>query len=228
MNKRYVIGAIVAAIVVVGVLIGLSVAGGDDEAAAGPVTGAAEVAAKFEGVPQRGNTIGDPSAAINVVEYGDTSCPVCKDAAETSVADLIERHVKTGEITLTFRPVAFISPSSERGALGAEAAAKQDAMWPLVDLIYINQGDEADDWLTDARLEELVSAAGLDLAQWREDYASEEVASTFFDNDAAWRADGGNGTPHFVVTGPRGEQVLDGAVGISAFEEAFAAVGPAS
>lgn len=228
MNKRYVIGAIVAAIIVVGVLIGLSMAGGDDETTAGPVTGADRVKTELQGLTQSGNTLGDPSAAINVVEYGDTSCPVCKDAAETSVADLIEQYVRPGEVTITFRPVAFISPSSERGALGTEAAAKQDGMWTLVQLIYLNQGDEAEDWLTDARLEELVDAAGLDLAQWREDYASEEVASTFFDNDAAWRADGGNGTPHFVVTGPRGKRVLDGAVGISAFEEAFAAVGPAS
>lgn len=227
MNKRYVIGAIVAAIVVVGVLIGLSVAGGDDdETASAGVTGLDRVTAELDGIATDAGTLGDPAAPVKIVEYGDTSCRFCKDAAATSVPQLIERYVRPGEVSLEFRPVAFLSPSSERGALGAEAAGQQDAMWPLVQLIYANQGPEDEDWLSDARLEEFVTTLDLDVAAWREAYASEAVASAFFENDAAWRAAGGSGTPYFTIEGPRGERTLDGAVGIGEFEEAIEAVGP--
>jgi protein-disulfide isomerase len=228
-NKRYIWGAIAAAVVVVAVLLGISLAGGDDdEAAVTGITGVAEVQAKLDGITQSGGTMGEASAPVEIVEFGDTSCPICKTASETTTPEIIDRLVRTGQATFTFRPVAFISNSSERGALAGEAAAKQDAMWPLIELIYVNQGDESEDWLTDDLLREAVTALGLDVAQWESDYASEAVASAFFDADAAWKAAGGTGTPTYVVTGPRGTETFDGAVGIGDIEEAVAKVGPAS
>ena len=228
MNKRYILGAIIAAVVVVGVLVGLSIAGGDDEKTVSTITGVAAVKKELAGLPQSGGTIGEASAPVEITEFGDTSCPICKDASETSIPDVIDQYVRTGKAKLTFRPVAFISPSSERGALGAEAAAKQDAMWTFIETVYANQGPESQDWLTDDLLRELVTKIGLDVDQWQRDYESEAVASAFFEADAAWKAAGGTGTPTFVVKGPRGTKVFDGAVGISTFEEAIAEVGPAS
>lgn len=228
MNKRYIWGAIAAAVVVVAVLVGLSLAGGDDDEAVTGITGVAEVQQKFDGLTQTGGTVGEPDAPVEIVEFGDTSCPICKEASETTTPVILDRLVRTGEARFTFRPVAFISNSSERGALAGEAAAKQDAMWPLIELIYANQGPESEDWLTDELLREAVTALGLDVSQWEADYASEAVASAFFEADAAWKAAGGTGTPTYVVTGPRGTESFDGAVGADAIEEAVAKVGPAS
>jgi protein-disulfide isomerase len=226
-NKRYIVGAIVAVVVVVGILVGISMAGGGDDSVS-TIAKVDEVKAQLAGIPQSGSTLGQASAPVEITEYGDTSCPICKDASETSIPDVIEQYVKTGKAKLTFRPVAFISPSSERGALGAEAAAKQDAMWTFVETVYANQGPETKDWLTDSLLTELVTKIGLDVDQWKKDYESEAVASAFFANDTAWKAAGGTGTPTFVIVGPRGTKKFDGAAGISQFEDAIAEVGPAS
>lgn len=226
MNKRYILGAIAVVIVVVGVLLALSL-GDDDDTAVSGITGVDEVKTQLAGLTQTGGTVGEPDAPVEITEFGDTSCPICKDASETSIPDVIDQFVRTGEAKLTFRPVAFISPSSERGALGAEAAAEQDAMWTFIETVYANQGPETQDWLTDDLLRELVTKIGLDVDQWQTDYESEAVASAFFEADAAWKAAGGTGTPHFVITGPRGTKVFDGAVGISSFEDAIAEVGPA-
>ena len=227
MNKRYILGAIIAAVVVVGVLVGLSLAGGDDDPTVSTITGVEQMKTELKGIEASGTTIGAADAPIQIVEYGDTSCPICKDAAEGSVPELITQYVRTGKASLAFRPVAFISPSSERGALGAEAAAMQDKMWPFISLVYANQGAEAKDWLTDDLLRAIVAKAGLDVDRWQKDYDSEAVASAFFASDAAWKADGGTGTPTFVVTGPRGKRVFAGNVELAKFEEAIAAVGPA-
>lgn len=227
MNKRYILGAIGAVIVVVAILVGISLAGGDDDPVSG-ITDVSRITSDLAGITQKGSTLGEPDAPVEITEYGDTSCPICKDAAETSIPDVIDQFVKTGKAKLTFRPVAFISPSSERGALGAEAAAKQDAMWTFIETVYANQGPESKDWLTDSLLKEIVTKIGLDVDQWQKDYESEAVASAFFANDSAWKAAGGTGTPTFVITGPRGTKTFDGAVGISSFEDAIAQVGPAS
>ena len=153
-NRRYIIGAIVAAVVVVGVLIGISFAGGGDDSVSS-IENVDQVTSEFAGIPSDGSTIGNADATVEIVEYGDTSCPVCKDASETSIPQVVDEFVKTGQAKMTFRPIAFISRSSERGALGSEAAGMQNVMWPFVTLIYANQGPEQEDWLSDALLKQL-------------------------------------------------------------------------
>ena len=222
MNKRYIVGAIVAAVVVVGVLVGVSFAGGDSEPVSG-ITGVAENEQELAGIPQKGNVLGDPSAPVTIIEYGDIACPGCKSASEQVIPALIDEYVRTGEANLEFRPIAFISQSSERGALGAEAAAMQDGMWTLVSLLYRNQGDERDDWLSDDLLEEAVEKAGLDVDRWRTDYAGDAVAAAYFERSNAASADGVDSTPTFIVKGPRGQQE---AGSLEDFAAAIEAVGP--
>lgn len=225
MNKRIIMGVIAAAVVVVAVLVGVSLLGGDDEGSDG-VQGIDDAKALFAGIPQSGNTLGEPDAPVEIIEYGDTSCPACKSASETIVPELIDAVVKPGDAKLSFSPIAFINASSERGALGAEAAAMQDAMWSFVDVLYANQGPETEDWLSDELMEEAVTKLDLDLEKWRADYASEAVASAFFERSEAASADRVSATPTFIVRGPRGDRTVEGVANLSQFEEAIAAVGP--
>jgi protein-disulfide isomerase len=225
-NKRYIVGAIVAAVVVVGVLVGISLAGGGDDETVSSITGVEAVQAEFEGVQQSGNVIGDPDAPVEIVEYGDTSCPACKLASETTIPEAIDRFVRSGEAKMVFRPVAFISPSSERGAFGAEAAAMQDAMWPFVTLIYANQGPENQDWLSEELMEEAVTKLGLDVEQWKADYSGQASEEQYLATRAQAERDQVDVTPTFVVSGPRGETTLTGAVEVPELEDAIAEVGP--
>jgi protein-disulfide isomerase len=226
-NKRIIMGVVAAAVVVVAVLVGVSLLGGDDGSSGG-AEGVAEVRERFADLPQRENTVGRADAPIEIVEYGDISCPACKSASEEVIPELIDEFVSDGRAKLTFRPIAFINASSERGALGAEAAAMQDAMWPFVEVLYVNQGPENEDWLSDDLMTEIVGGLGLDVAQWEADYASEAVASKFFERDEAAREDQVSATPTFIVRGPGGERTISGAANLSEFEEAIAEVGPAS
>ncbi len=225
-SKRSLIALVVAAVVIGGAIIGISVAGGEEEAAPPVASGVERVRAEFAGVPERNGTLGDPDAPIEIIEYGDISCPVCAVASEDTVPGVVEELVRTGEATLTFRPIAFISASSQRGALAAEAAAMQDRMWELITLIYANQGPETEqDWLTDAALEEAVAALGLDAARWRADYDGDEVVTRYERRMAQAQADEVPGTPHFVVRGPRGEESFSGVATVAQFREAIAKVG---
>jgi protein-disulfide isomerase len=221
-NRRYIIGAIVAAVVVVVALILISRSGGDDTGSVSGIEGAAQVESEFKGIPSSGNTVGKADAPVEIVEYGDTSCPICKDASQTSIPEIVDQYVRTGQVKMSFRPIAFISRSSERGALGAEAAGMQDAMWPFVSLIYLNQGPESEqDWLTDDLMQEAVTKLGLDVDKWKADYAGEPVASQFFDRQSQADADNVTGTPFFVVKGPKGEDKFSGAAGAARFREAI-------
>jgi protein-disulfide isomerase len=185
----------------------------------------AEVKTELAGVPQSGSTMGKPGAPIEVVEYGDMSCPFCKDASLEVVPQLVAKYVRTGRVKMTFQPIAFINASSERGALGAEAAAQQDAMWPFITLLYRNQAPESQpDWLTDDLMRSAASQLGLDESAWKSAYESDAVVADYQKSERRASADGVQGTPTFIVHGPKGSRTLDNQPGLSDFEQAFAEV----
>ena len=227
MKKEYWIGIVVAALVVVGIVVGVSLAGGGDDDAPSSITGAEEVQAQLEGVPQAGNVLGDPDAPVEIIEYGDLACPACREASTTTIPEAIDQIVKPGDAKLVFRPIAFISRSSERGALGAEAAGMQDAMWSFVELIYRNQGSESDqDWLTDELMTDAVEQLGLDVDQWTADYMGQESEQNFLATESQAQEDEVGVTPTFLIRGPNGEKTVTGAVEVSELQDAVAEVGP--
>ncbi|MEZ0285417.1 MAG: DsbA family protein, partial [Thermoleophilia bacterium] len=123
--------------------------------------------------------------------------------------------------------IAFISRSSERGALGAEAAGMQDAMWSFVELIYRNQGSESDqDWLTDDLMTQAVEQLGLDVDQWTADYMGQESEQKFLATESQAQEDEVGVTPTFLIRGPNGEKTVTGAVEVSELQDAVAEVGP--
>jgi len=226
-KKEYWIGIVVAALVVVGIVVGVSLAGGGDDDAPSSITGAEEVQAQLEGVPQAGNVLGDPDAPVEIIEYGDLACPACREASTTTIPEAIDQIVKPGDAKLVFRPIAFISRSSERGALGAEAAGMQDAMWSFTELIYRNQGPETDqDWLSDELMTEAVDKLGLDVDQWTADYMGQESEQRFLATESQAQEDEVGVTPTFVIRGPNGEKTVTGAVEVSELQDAVAEVGP--
>ena len=228
MKREYWIGIVVAALVVVGVVVGVSLAGGgDDDEAPSSITGVEAVQAELQGVPQAGNVLGQPGAPVEIVEYGDLACPACKLASETTIPEVVDSLVRSGDVKLVFRPIAFISRSSERGVFGAEAAGMQDAMWSFVELIYRNQGPEEDeDWLTDELMEDAVAQLGLDVDAWRAAYGGDAVVQKYDEYASLAQQDQVNVTPTFVVRGPSGEKKLTGAVELAELEAAVAEVGP--
>jgi protein-disulfide isomerase len=220
-----VVGLVAVAVAVL-VAVGLRDDPTSDTVAGTTIQGTADVTTELEGLAQSGNRVGDADAPVTIVEYGDLACPACKLASETTVPDTIERFVRTGRASLAFRPIAFISPSSDRGALAAEAAAEQDAMWSLVGLLYRNQGDEGSDWLTTELLEAAVVDLGLDLAVWRRDYGSDAIAQRAAEREVAAERDEVHATPTFVVSGPAGTRTIEGVVSADEIQEAIEAVDP--
>ena len=111
MKREYWIGIVVAALVVVGVVVGISLAGGgDDGDAPTSITGTEEVQAQLDGVPQAGNVLGDPDAPVEIIEYGDLACPACQLASETTIPEVVDSLVKPGDAKMVFRPDRLHQP----------------------------------------------------------------------------------------------------------------------
>ena len=213
-------GAVFLVIVLVVALIVIngSGSGGDAE----NIEGAAEVSNSLRGIPQNEMVLGDPSAPVELVEFGDLQCPVCKGFAEEILPPIIEKQVKNGEARIDFRNFTIIGPQSVDAGAAALAAGAQGRGWNFVELFYRNQGVEDSGYADDAFLEAVAESAGVkDMAKWDEDrkLLRAKVEETSQEAEQL----GFNGTPSFAIEGPdtKGLETLGTPNSTSAFEEAI-------
>jgi protein-disulfide isomerase len=183
---------------------------------------ATDVLAELEGVPSTGTTIGNPEASVEIVEFLDLQCPFCKVASEEIFPVLLEEQVKTGNATMTARPVGLLGPASVLGARGAAAAAEQDQAWAFVETMFSNQGAENSGWLTEDLMRSVATDLGLDVDKWDSDLQSSSEA-TFNEWQREAQESGLMAVPTFIVRGPGGEQQVASA-DAAAVTEAIEAV----
>jgi protein-disulfide isomerase len=155
--------ALAAVVVVVAIVISSGGAKGPQQKAGEKVAGQNLAAQEFDGIPQRGATLGDPKAAATLVEYGDLVCPACKAYSDDVLPPLIQKYVRTGKLKMEFKPFQFVRPYSLQAAQYSYAASLQDKGWNFDRIWYINQGDESDNYVTDEFARRMASGVpGLD------------------------------------------------------------------
>jgi protein-disulfide isomerase len=190
------------ALVVVAVLIVVSQGqnGGGDSS---NIADAKLVDQELAGIPQQGMVLGDPSAKVRVLEFGDLQCPVCRGYAEEVLPPIIDNQVRNGEAKLDFRNYTIIDERSKPAGAAAIAAGEQRRGWNYVELFYRNQGTEGTGYATDAFLTAIARAAGVpDIAQWNRDRKSGRVVSEVEASTAEAEELGFTGTPSFALEGP--------------------------
>jgi protein-disulfide isomerase len=200
---QFAAGAAFLALAVVLVLIVVSTSssgdGGDTK-----LEGISEVNRRLAGVPQHGLVLGDPSAAVEVVEFADLQCPYCKAFTEEELAPIIENQVKKGEAKVAFHNFTVIGEQSLPAGAAALAAGAQGRGWNFVELFYANQGTENSGYADDEFLEAIAKGAGVrDIAKWnreREKFTAEVEATT-----AEAQQLGFTGTPSLAIKGPQTE-----------------------
>lgn len=116
------------------------------------VSGGAETAKLFHGIPQKLNVLGNPSAPVTMVEFADLQCPFCRDFALDGLPTIVRDYVRPGKVKLVFAGIAFIGPDSETALRATYAAGLQNRLWNFLDLLYRNQGAENSGWVTDPLL----------------------------------------------------------------------------
>jgi protein-disulfide isomerase len=193
------------AIVAVAVLIVIGQSG-DEGGDASNIEKVGAVKRELAGIPQDGLVLGDPSAKVKLVEFGDLQCPACKAFSEEIAPGLIDSKVRSGDARLEFRSFTIIDEDSAPAAAAAVAAGKQGRGWDFVELFYRNQGTEGTGYATDEFLTEVARAAGVpDIAKWNEDRKSRSVRKQVSAESAEAERLGIGSTPSFAIEGPATE-----------------------
>ena len=203
-----------AALAVIVALIVISQSGGDDNGGGGSpanVQGSQQVSAQLNGLSQSGSVLGNSSAPVTVVEFGDPQCTGCKFFSEHVAPDLISSEVKPGNVKYEFRPYLIIGPDSKPAMKAALAAGDQGRFWNFLQLFYLNQGGENSGYVTDAFLTSMARGAGVpDIDTWNTDRNDPKWDAVIQQGTTQAESFGFSGTPSIVVQGPKGQKPIGG------------------
>ncbi|MCL5004078.1 MAG: DsbA family protein [Patescibacteria group bacterium] len=86
--------------------------------------------------------LGNPSASVKVVEFGDYQCPYCEQFYSSVFPQLKKDFIDTGKVEFAFRDLAFLGLESTNAALAASCANEQGKFWEYHDKLYGNQKGE--------------------------------------------------------------------------------------
>ncbi|WP_251549767.1 DsbA family protein [Neobacillus muris] len=89
--------------------------------------------------------LGDKSAPVSILEFGDYKCPACKSLAETAIPVIQKELVDTGKAKLYFMNDSFINVDSERSAKFAESVFHElgnETFWKFHELLYEKQPED--------------------------------------------------------------------------------------
>ncbi len=152
-----VLAAVAGTVVVIAiVIVVVAVSGGGGGStpparAVGSLSGAlpeaASVQALFNGIPQHGTVLGDPSAPVTMQEFIDPQCPYCREFETTVLPSLVQDYVRTGKVKIKMEPWAFIGPASVVGQAAELAAGLQNRAFNYAEVLYFNQRVENTGWL---------------------------------------------------------------------------------
>ncbi len=216
-------GAVFLVIVAVVVLI-VANSGGEGGGDASNLKEVSEVDSLVNDSPQKGLTLGDPSAKVELVEFGDLQCPVCKAYSEEILPPVIESKVDSGEAKIVFKNFTIIGPQSPPAAAAAIAAGEQGRGWNYIELFYRNQGRENSGYADDAFLTAVAKGAGVpNIAKWETDRKSTKVTGQVEKETEQAQTYGFNGTPSFAIKGPstNGVELIGTLSSPAEFEEAI-------
>ena len=224
-------GVVIAAVVIIIAAIVIS-SGGSSTTGASKIGTKEQIAAEgrvnslLAGIPASGNnTIGNPSAPVQITEYGDLECSACDQFAlptniNTSAGvpgsgiedQLITNYVKTGKASLVFRA---LDTATGNGATPNEfvpqqtaalAAGLQGKAWNYIELFYNEQGAEGSTYVNQTFLDNIAKQIpGLNYQKWLSDSQSPTLAAQVNADKNAAQAGGYSSTPTLVIKGPKGQ-----------------------
>ena len=164
--------------------------------------------------------LGDPSAPITIVEFGDYQCHQCYNWFHNTKPSITRDYIETGKANLVFVDMAFLGKDSPKAAQASYCAEDQGMYWQYHDMLYISQESKIDGgWANTERLKAFAFNLGLDMELFESCLDSGKYSKRVQYNTQQARENGVRGTPGFFIVGPDGQQQIGGAQPFSVFKQ---------
>ena len=174
---------------------------------------------KLDGAPTRGPS----DAKVTVVEYSDFQCPYCGRAWELFEKDVYPQYKDKVRFVFKQMPLTQIHPWAEDAAVASACALEQgnDQFWKVYDGLFAQQAQITKENLP-AKVEEIATAAGLDVPRLKECLASRKTIDAVKADQSEAATVGVSGTPTFFINGRRIQNTQDAGAFKQAIDQALA------
>lgn len=112
--------------------------------------------------------LGNPSAPITILEFGDYQCTYCYKFHESTLKTIQEEYINTGKVKLVFKDFPLNGEDSVLAAEAAYCAHEQGKYWQYHDELYKNWGGERTGWVTQDSLNLFATSIGLNLEKFND------------------------------------------------------------
>ncbi len=164
--------------------------------------------------------LGDPSAPVTIVEFGDYQCHQCYNWFHNTKPAIVSTYIETGKANLVFVDLAFLGRDSPKAAQASYCAEDQEMYWQYHDILYNSQEPKIDGgWANTERLKAFAFNLGLDMELFESCLDSGKYSKRIQYNIQQARDHGVRGTPGFFIVGPDGQEQLGGAQPFSVFKQ---------
>src|SRR5262245_43771920 len=174
---------------------------------------------KLDGAPARGPA----DAKVTVVEYSDFQCPYCGRAWALFEKEVYPQYKDKVRFVFKQMPLTQIHPWAEDAAVASACALEQgnDQFWKVYDGLFAQQAQITKENLP-AKVEEIATAAGLDVPRLKECLASRKTIDAVKADQSEAATVGVSGTPTFFINGRRIQNTQDAGAFKQAIDQALA------
>jgi len=145
----------------------------------------------------QGVTLGDDSAPVTIVEFGDYQCPGCGSFALSVKPQIDGILVESGQAQFVFYdfPLIAIHPNAFLAARAARCAADQDKYWEYHETLFRNQARWSSASMPSSAFEDYASDVGIDAGPFKACLNSDKYADVVTANMELGARMGVSGTP---------------------------------
>jgi len=159
--------------------------------------------------------LGDPSAPITILEWGDYQCTYCYRFHQSSLNIIIEEYVDSGKINLVFKDFPLNGPDSILGAEAAYCAGDQGKYWSFHNELYSNWAGERTGWINHDSLNKFAKSVNLEIGEFTTCLVEHKYKQKVLELEKFGKEIGIDATPSFLIFNDkkiikiRGNQPID-------------------
>lgn len=160
--------------------------------------------------------LGNPNAAVVMVEYSDTDCPYCQSFQPT-LRRMVEEYGKDGKVAWVYRHFAF-HPNAPKEAEATECAAElggNEKFWQYLDLLFSKKDFNVQPYkgLDPSQLPILAESIGLNKTAFTTCLNSGKYATKIAQQYDEAVKSGAQGTPYTILVTRNGRlPITSGAI----------------
>lgn len=143
--------------------------------------------------------LGEPTAPLTLVEWGDYQCSFCYQFYTDTKDSIFSNFVDSGKIRFIYKDFPAIGSASVLAAEASYCADDQNKYWAYHDELYKNWEGENAEWINLYNLKKFAYNVGLDIDVFDKCVQNEKHKQKVLDNYSYAQSIGVKGTPIFAI-----------------------------